>query len=355
MLLQERNYELYGDVEIEDEDKSHQSIEQRASTASVGLWDDSPYAKNSSSSSFNNRLRRSTFDLSSISSLASSASDSSSYCCSSASWKSSTLRYRGQSPSSSKFVNPPSQEGAATQALLQQAVQEDTKSPFQEVHEEPTEPSEERQGSDDFCSQKSAAAPCAKDSIAPTTATCNIASSGPNCTSSVTQYLLEIILVGYLIVPFLELTIRIERYLRSTFGDFRRTMGLAFAALFASSSSFQEEPSSVNGDELYSSPITPALLEDRFDETNDYHGLSEAGCCNSSSSSSDDSNNESQKDSWGHFADFQDEPSFIPSVTSPLRSRAVAAVAAPPSCATTLETLAEGREEDDEAGDDWDF
>jgi len=352
MLLQERNYELYGDVEIEDEDKSHQSIEQRASTASVGLWDASPYANNSSSSSFNNRLRRSTFDLSSISSLATSASDSSSYCCSSPSRKSSTLRYRGQSPASSKFSNPPSQEGSTTQALLQQTVHEDTKSAFQEAHEEPTESSEERQGSDDLCSQKSASVPCAKDSIATTT---NIASSGPNRTSSVTQYFLEIILVGYLIVPFLELTIRIERYLRSTFGDLRRMMGLAFAGLFASSSSFQEEPSNVDGEELYSSPIAPALLEDRFDETDDYHGLSEAGCCYSSSSSSDDSNNESEKDGWGHFADFQDEPSFIPSVASPLRSRAVAAVATPTSCATTLETLAEGREEDDEAGDDWNF
>lgn len=171
----------------------------------------------------------------------------------------------------------------------------------------------------------------------------------PDRIGSVTQYFLEDILLGYIVVPFLQLTISIERYLRSM-----------LASMFAPTSSFQQETINSDGEEHYSSSIVN-LRQGLLDGNANYSGPSEAVCCySSSSSSSDDDNAESEHDGWGHFADFRDEladeATFIPSCSPrSLRTQAMAAVAVPPSCVTTLETLAEVREEDDDAGDDWNF
>jgi len=361
MLLQERNYE------------SHQLIEQRPLAASENLTDASSCSTISPPSSFNNRLHRSTFDLSSVNSLSTSSSDSRSSRLSSPTRNTSTLRYRGQSSSSSSshYQDHPSlPEGAATPAVLHPAANIDTKSALQEIREEPrerTQSLDETQGENDLCTHKIAAAAaatiiCSNDSPMSATATSNIASMHTNCMRSVTQYFLEVILLRYLVVPFLQLTIIIERYLRSicVFEDLQRNAGLVFASVFAHCSSFQQEPINFDGEELYSSSIAP-LHQELSDNNDAFSCSSEAVCCYSSSfSSSDDDNTEREKDGWGHFADFQDEladeSSFIPSCSaSPLRTRAVAAVAVSPCCATTLETLAEVREEDNDAGEDWSF
>jgi hypothetical protein len=327
MLLQEHKYLLCYDGQI-DEGKSHQFIEQGASSSSVT----STCANMSPPNSF-----RKTFDLSSVNSLPTSSSSSNSYCLSSPPRKTSTLRYRGQSSSSLSSPSKPSvTESAATRALLEVTAHKDTRSSLQEVREEPGEIKQsldETQGERDLCTRETATATATSD------------------TSRITSMHPVVILLGYIVVPFLQLTISIERYLRSI-----------FASLFAPSSSFQQETINSDGEELYSSSIVN-LRQGLLDGNAIYSGPSEAVCCyssSSSSSSSDDDNTESEQDGWGHFADFQDEladeASFIPSCSvRALRSQAVSAVAGPPSCATTLETLAEVREEDDDAGEDWIF
>lgn len=135
--------------------------------------------------------------------------------------------------------------------------------------------------------------------------------------------------------------ITMERYLRSTVGELHRIVGFAFNSLSASSSSVQGLYCSSNSIE-------------------NFHGTPQAIYSRSSSSSSTEDNTEGDENGWGHFADFRDEladeASFIPSCSvMPLRKRAVAAVVVQPSCATTLETLTEGREDDDDAGEDWSF
>lgn len=293
MLLQERSYQLYHDGEIEGEVQCRQN-------------------------SSNNKLRRSTFDLSSVNSLATSCSDSSSYSLPSPTRKASTLRRRVTSSSSN--CNPSSTEGAASRALLLLAAHKDTKPALQEVRDEPrytNQSLEQTQEESDLCTRR-----------APSTASCmsDIVSSHPDSTNSFVQYVLRVILLGYFVIPFLQLTITMERHLRSTFGDLHRNLGLVFTSLFVSS--LQEEPIHFDGEEHCS---------------NDSQGTYETVCCLSSSSSS----SEGEEDDWGHFADFRDEladeTSFIPSCS------------ARPSCVTTLETLAEGREEDDDVGEDWSF
>lgn len=326
MLLQERNYKLYYDDEIEDEGK------QRSLSSSVGSSEHSSYTK-TLQKPFNCRLRRSTFDLSSVNSLSTSCSDSSSYSLPSPTRKTSTMSFRGQSPSSASSTP----EGAASQALMQLAANQDTKSALQEVREEPTLTQEEN----DVCIRKSSSteAACTNDSFTPAV--------HPDCMDSFTQYFLEVILFGCLIVPFLHLTITMERYLRNSFG----VLQLAFTSLSApASSAISQDPINFRGKGIYRSS----------NSKEDFYGASEAiYSCSSSSSSSDDSSEE-EEGSWGHFADFRDEladeSSFIPSCSvMPLRTRAVAAVSVPSPGVTTLETLAEGREEDDDAGEDWSF
>lgn len=350
MLLQERNYELYYDREIEDEVNSHQCIEQRAISSSVGLSDTFPCEKISSPNS-NSRLRRSTFDLSSVNSLATSSSDSSSYCIPSPSRKTSTLRYRGQSSSPSSYGNPSFTEGAATEALLHLAEHNDTKSTLREVRREPSELKHSLDETRGHCKRRREPATiCTEDSASSSTSI----TDGDDSMSSISQYCLEVIILGYLVVPFLQLTITIERFLRGLFVHLQRYLGLAFDSLFGHSSS--SEDLNFDWQELYSSTANP-LQRESSDHNRDVSGSCEAVCCYSSSSSCED---EGEHDGWGHFADFQDEladeASFIPSCSAnPLRGRAASASAVPPTCVTALETLAEGREEDDDAGEDWSF
>ena len=323
MLLQDRNYTLYYDDEIEGE------VKHPAPSSSVGLSGESSYAKSSQQSSFNNRLRRSTFDLS-VDSLSTSSSDSISCCLSSPPRKTSTLRYRGKSSSftSSKQVSPPLPDGAASRALMKRASNQDMKSARREVRREPVA----TQGESDICIHKTSTK-CTHGS--------SISGGHPDLTESFMQYFLEVIMFGCLIVPFLHLTITMERYLRSTVGELHRIVGFAFNSLSASSSSVQGLYCSSNSIE-------------------NFHGTPQAIYSRSSSSSSTEDNTEGDEDGWGHFADFRDEladeASFIPSCSvMPLRKRDVAAVVVQPSCATTLETLTEGREDDDDAGEDWSF
>ena len=317
MLLQERNYNLYHeDDEIGDE------VKHRVMSSFVGVTGHSSNGK-SSRDSFSGKLRRSTFDLSSFNSLATSCSDSSSYSLPSPTRKSSTMRYRGQSSSSTSSAP----EGAASEALMRLVASQDPRSTLQEVHGETTE----TQGESDHCIRET-----------PSAAT---ACTNTSSIEAFIQYFLEVILFGCLIVPFLELTIAMERYIRSAFGELHRNLGCAFSSLSAPSSSIEEEPIHFERRGLYPSP----------NSREDFYGTSEAVY-----SSSSDDNSEEDEDGWGHFADFRDEladeASFIPSCSvMPLRPRTVAAVAAPPSCVNTLETLAEGREEDDEAEEDWSF
>ena len=275
---------------------------------------------NSSRNSFNSRLRRSTFDLSSVNSLATSCSDSSSYSLPSPTRKSSTMRYRGQSSSSTSST----QEGAASQALIQLIANQEKMTGPQEAHNA-IETEEETDASTQHLSS---------------------ASEGNfDRIESFIQYFLEVIFFGCLIVPFLHATITIERCLRRLFGELHRFLELAFNTLRASSSSIEEEPIQFERRGLYHSPSSKEA----------FYTTTEAVY-----SSSSDDNSEEEEDSWGHFADFQDEladeASFIPSCSvMPMRSRTETSVAASPSCITTLETLAECREEDDEGEEDWSF
>lgn len=364
MLLQEHNYDLYYDDEIEEkQSKSHQ---QRSSTVSVGFSDTSSCAKISPPSSFNNnngqQLRRSTFDLSSFNSLSATSSD----CCS-----------------------PVQEEGAATLALLEQlAGKRETTSlspiTLEEAREEPS--TNETQEAEDLFSPTTAAT--AADDAPAAVANSSTVSSHHNGDErrSVIQFILEGILLGHLIVPLLYLIVIVERCVRSLFRGLQRNAGFLFASLFAPSSSFQQEPTDAeNNDEqqLLASSLNlmqQELVEDVDDDDDeDCPGSEEACCCYSSSSisSSSDNNDDNNIESeatggWGHFADFQDEladeKSFIPfcSASSPLRTRtrtrSVVAAAAPPSpvgsacvVASTLETLDECREEDDDTEEDWSF
>ena len=376
MLLQERNYDLYCDDEIEEETKSNQFAEQRSSTVSVGFSDTSSCANMSTTNSFNNGICRPTFDLSSFNSLAttSSSSSSSSSSCylSSLTQRSSTLRYRG--PPSSSFASSSSgcsflSEGAATRALLHLATKETTSSTLKEVREEPIaidRSLNETQEAEDFFSPKTtspvATATSIEDASTSIAVNSRAVSRHRDDYGSGMQYILEGILLGFLIVPLLHIIATVERYFRSLFMDLQRNAGFLFASLFAPSS-FQQEPIDMNGEQPCSSLAKPMHQELVDDE--DYSGSPEEEtlCCYSSSSSSSDNdgNIESEQDGWGHFADFRDEladeSSFIPSCSaSPLRTRsAVAAV--PPSCvaSSTLDTLAEGREEDDDTEEDWSF
>ena len=138
-----------------------------------------------------------------------------------------------------------------------------------------------------------------------------------------------------------------ERYFRSTFGEIHQNAGFVLASVYSPSSSIRQEPINFESKGLNRSS----------NSREDFYGACEA---TSSSSSSSDDYSEEDEDGWGHFADFRDEladeASFIPSCSMmTIRQRSVVAVAVTPSCATTLETLAEGREEDDEAEEDWSF
>jgi len=342
MLFQEHNYRLYRNGEIEDDDRSHGLIENHNSTVSVGLSDPVSCAKISSPpSSFNNKLRRTTFDLSSVNSLATSSSESSCYYVSAPTRIPSALRYRGQSSPSSSYGNPSLPEGAATESFVQLAAHDETNSALREVPQEPREIMRswnETQG--------------AKKLGAASSVTSN--DSQPDSLTSIVLHFLEVILLGYLVVPLLELTIRTERLLRSKFGDLQRSAGLLF----------QEEATHFESGKLYSSSNTPMLQQYQqqlLDVKEDYcDQTSEFACCHSSSSSieGDSTDEHATHDGWGHFTDFQDEladeASFLPSCSvGPLRPRA--AVALLPSCVNALETLAESREEDDCAGEDWTF
>lgn len=330
MLLQERNYRLHYDDAIEDEAK-HPAL-----SSAVGSSEHFSYAKSKSSK---NRLRRSTFDLSSVSSLSTSSSDSSSCCLSSPTRKSSSLRYRGLSSSTSSSYNnnnPPS-EGAASQALKNLVANNITESSLQDVRQEHNEIQEERESSPtSFHTQDSST------------------SSESSDMESFLQYLLEVIFLGYVVVPFLHLTITMERYLRSTFGDIHRNAGFVLASIYAPSSSVSQEPITMERGQVQQQQ----QQQHRTDSHEDFYGAEAILSCSSSSSSDD--NTEEDEDAWGHFADFRDEladeASFIPSCSMmPLRNRSVAPVHVPPSCVTGLETLAEGREEEDEAEEDWSF
>jgi hypothetical protein len=157
---------------------------------------------------------------------------------------------------------------------------------------------------------------------------------------------------GHLIVILLHMIVTMERFVRRIF----REVGFVYASIFASSSSFQQEPVNDDEDELSYSTSAPQMQYD--DE--DYSSSGDSS--SSSSSPGDDEHDEHQidADGWGHFADFQeelaDESSFIPScsrsnnVVRPYRS------VTPPSPNNqkgALETLTESREEEDE--EDWSF
>jgi len=349
MMLQEPNYRLLSDGEIEDEGNSHRFVEQRDTINSVDVSNVSSCEKMTPQGSFGNNFRRSTFDLSSFNSLATSCSDGSSYSSPSCSpaRKTTGLRCRRQSSSGKTS----SSEGAATRTLLQQARDNGMKSPsMQEIREEPTGMSQSlntKQGENDrFAQQASADTTCTKD--------LSIAATAESRSSM--QYFLEAILLGCLVIPILELTISIERYIRSIFGDLQRNAGSAFTSIYDSASSLRKE--SVNScAKLYASSIASLQNLQKHYLLDEKEYSTDSACCYSTSSSSDDDNNSAERehDSWGHFADFRDEladeASFIPfcSGTS-LRNGMIAAVAVPPSCANnTLETLAEGREEDDDS------
>mmetsp|Transcript_12974 Transcript_12974/g.32757 ORF Transcript_12974/g.32757 Transcript_12974/m.32757 type:complete len:321 (+) Transcript_12974:171-1133(+) len=320
MLLQERNYRLYYDDELDDE------VKNRALSTPVGSSERFSSTKTQKNSS-KNRLRRSTFDLSSVSSMSTVSSDSSSCCLSSPTRKSSTLRYRGPSSfTSSTCGNSILQEGAASEALMQ-LIKNSSKSSLHDLREN----YDETQGQRDSGIRKASS----------TTA---VSASQSSDMDSFMEYFLEVIVFGCVVVPLLHLTIRMERYFRSTFGDIHRNAGFVLASVCAPSSSIRQEPINFESKGLYRS-------------REDFYGTCEA---TSSSSSSSDDNSEEDEDGWGHFADFRDEladeASFIPSCSMmALRQRSVTAVAVTPSCATTLETLAEGREEEDEAEEDWSF
>lgn len=355
MLLQERDYRLYHDGEKE-EDRLHHVMQGRDSATSLGLSDDAAYVKISTpTNSFNKKLRRSTFDLSSFNSLATSSSDSSSNCGSTPTRKASTptrstLRYRGRSSASD---NPFLQEVAPTQSFAERGKREATNFSSREVREATREivrTGDKPQRNIRLPSQQTAPG------------TRSTEDSQPGWLNSNIQYVLETIILGCIVVPFLELTIQVERYARFKFEGIQRSTDSLFDTLFAPSSSFEDEPVQFDGQACYSSSDAPVLeqYQQELLDRNDYlHGCSsEAVSCHSVSSSGEDEHG--QEDGWGHFTDFQDEladeANFVPSCSvGLLHTRTTAAVTLPPSCVTGLETLDEEREEDDDSGEGWSF
>jgi len=338
---------------MEDGDQSHYMMEDRNSAASLGLSDDASYANISTPPrSMSNKLRRSTFDLSSVNSLATSVSDSSNYCASTPTRKPSTLRYRGLSSSSG---NPASLEAAPKQSPVQRGRHDGSNSSVREAREKPMEDTQSgNERTTKHCSHE----------MVPGTISTKESQSG--WLGSMVQYFLEVIVLGCLFVPFLEFTIRIERWIRGKFEDIHRSTGNVFTSLFAPSSSFHDEPIGFESEKFCCMPYAPMLQhyqQQLFDgniHNEDVSGL--AVSCNSTSSSSSEGETIDEdgqvQDGWGHFTDFQDEladeASFVPScsVGGPLRI----SVALPPSSGVSaLETLAEGREEDDDAGEEWTF
>jgi len=330
MLLQERSYHLYHDGEIEDKGTSQLAGETSSRAISLDPSCEQILATNAS----NNRLRRSTYAMSSVSSLTTSSSDSSSYCLPSPTRKSSTLRYRGKSI-------PSSSQSAASETLLRLVAQNSNGSNLQEVREGPLELNhdlDETTGDNPSFARN------------PTKKTINseggFESNNPDI-NSIIQYLLEsleAILLGYIVVPFLRLTITMEQYVRRIFN-----LGLALDASVASSSSFQRGGIQRNS-EGFCYSTSSGSQQGILIQSEDFDRSSGIICgYSSSSSTSDDDKNDHDGDGWGHFADFKDEladeSSFIPSCSSiPL-----------PSCTASLETLAEGREEEDDAEGDWSF
>uniref|UniRef100_A0A7S4ANN2 Uncharacterized protein n=1 Tax=Pseudo-nitzschia australis TaxID=44445 RepID=A0A7S4ANN2_9STRA len=352
MALQGRNCDLYYDGDIEKEIKSHHLAEQCGSVVSVGSSEYSSCAKISPPSSFNNGLRRSTFDLTSFDTLATSCSDSSG-CYSSPIRTSPTLRYRGrQSPSSSSqnHIYTHFREGAATQALLQLAAKSSALPPLQEVREESrtvARPLDKTKGDEGLCSPKISTGYI----LMPETIDSNDCDDNYG---SIMSYILEGILLGHIILPLLHFTIIIERRVRSFFWKLRCTIEFHFPILSAPSSTFQQEPINFEGKELCSLLASSYMKQESIEDNED------TCCYSSSSSSSDDENIERDQDEWGHFKDFRDEladeSSFVPSCTaSPLPRRPMATSALSPSCIATLEALTEGQEEDDEVREDWSF
>ena len=343
MLLQERDYRIYRDGEIEDDDQLGCLMEHRDSAVSLGLSGGSSYVKIiSSRTQSSNKLRRSTVELSSFNSLGTTSSDSSSYCVSTPTRKASTiaLRYRGTCSTTSG--NPSSVETSPKQSLVQRGKDEGSNWAFREVRE--------AAGEVMLSGNESSIEPRSHQTASGTTLTEDDQSDWLN---SAVQFFLEVIVLGYLVVPFLELTILIERYFRSKVDDIQRSTGYLFASLFAPSSSLQDEPGHFESGKFYSTPNTPMLQhyqQQLIEGKEDISGVSpEAISCFSASSASEDSTSDEddgQQDGWGHFTDFQDEladeTSFVPFCS-----------AGP--VVTALEPLAEGREEDDDAGEDWTF
>lgn len=362
MLLQERNYRLYRDDEMEEQDQIHRTMEDRDSAASLGLSGNAACLKIATpTNSFNNKLRRSTFDLSSFNSLATSSSDSSSYCVSTptriaSTPTRSTLRYRGSSSSSG---NPSMPEDVPRQSLARRGERIAENFVSREVREAPSEitrTTKESQGMVELRSHLTASG------------TMSTKDSQLDCLSSNMQFVLESIILGWLVVPFLELSIQIERYVRVKFKSMKRSIGYLFACLFASSSSFEDEPINFENQNFCSSLDAPVLEKypQELSDGNEYlngcsHSSESISCHSMSSSGEDDTADEhGQENGWGHFADFQDEladeASFVPSCSvGHLSTRAADVAALPPSCVTGLETLDEGREEDDDSGEDWTF
>lgn len=348
MLLQERDHDLRYDHKMEEESKSYQLPEQRVSAVSVGFSDTSSCALISPPSSFSNGFRRSTFDLNSFNSMATSPSESSSYN-SFSTGRVSSLRYRGQTLSSPPRVPLRNPEGAATQALLQMAQEKNMSAPVEETREDfgaCTQSLNNMQG-------------CGENSVPQTTASSAIAKSvaSSDRIETINEYeesrtmhnFFEGILLGCLVLPLLHLTVRIEACAR-------RLLNNLFTTLPASSASFHhQERIDFDSKALSSTLLRSSLQREAADDNDD------ACCYSSSSSSTDDDNLESDDDAWGHFADFQDEladeSSFIPSCSaSHVRTRPVMIPAVPPSSlANTLETLAENQDEDEDMGEEWSF
>jgi len=343
MLLNERDYRIYRDGEIETDDQLDCLMEHRDSANSLGLSDDLSFVKITSRLASNSKLRRSTFELSSFNSLATASSDSSSYCVSTPTRNASTpnrkissLRYRGSFQS---FGNPSSLEAAPKQSLAQRGKRSDsTLREFREAAGGAMLSGNERTTKKIRSHETSSGTSFAKDGL-------------PEWLNSMYHFFLEAIVLGFLVVPFLELTIRMERYFRGRLEDIQQSSGYLFASLFAPSSSFQDEPIYIESENYLSPPNTPMLqhYQRQLLDSNekDPGHSSEAVSCNSTSSSSEhDASDEHGEDGWGHFADFQDEladeESFVPSCSfGPL--------------VNALETLDEEREEDDDVGEGWAF
>mmetsp|Transcript_13040 Transcript_13040/g.36708 ORF Transcript_13040/g.36708 Transcript_13040/m.36708 type:complete len:343 (-) Transcript_13040:1279-2307(-) len=342
MLLQEREHNLYCDGETEDNGKSQQVTGQCGSAISAGFSNTSSRTKIS--------LLRSEFDLASFNSLASSCSDTSS-CYSPPTRRSSTLRHRGQqcvsALSSQEELSAHLREGAATQALIRLA-----EIPLlEEVREESATDGhslDAHNSGEGLCSAKTSARNGTMSEFAST-------NHHHDKYDSIYQYVLEGILLQCLLVPFLNFTIRIERFARSLLNEVQCNQGFPPSNFLVTSSIAREEkPIDFDGKELGDSLANICTNAETLEDNED------TSCHSSTSFSTDDDNLESDQDEWGHFADFHeelaDESSFIPSCTkSPLRGRSLRLSTVTPPCIATLGTLTESQEEDDETREDWSF